>query len=341
MRLCNQLNASDLDLVKARIDDFLPAQIYDLHAHLVTPDPRSAPYLRDETLGCAEYLAMLGQWMPGRTVNALFFGFPACGNDREGINGWMMSELSGEMDRDTDRALILVSPDDNPARIQNLLSEEPFVGLKPYHFYAPIGDSAQARIEDFAPEWMWDVCNASDGVLMLHIMRDRAIADPDNIKSIYRLCRRYPRARVVLAHIGRSFSYRMAREGLRTISDFDNVWVDTSAVTESETFRWAIEVLGPKRIAFGTDFPICQLRGRCIAVGGSSFRWIHPEENPSSSASNANGQMTLVGIESLLCLREAVEDSGLGTAEIADIFLNNSLEILSPHLPSSSGEIGR
>ena len=44
------------------------------------------------------------------------------------------------------------------------------------------------------------------------------------------------------------------------------------------------------------------------------------------------GGYTLVGIESLLCLREACDDTGLTPADVADIFRGNALRLLAPHL---------
>jgi glutamate-1-semialdehyde 2,1-aminomutase len=42
--------------------------------------------------------------------------------------------------------------------------------------------------------------------------------------------------------------------------------------------------------------------------------------------------MTLIGIESLLALKESCEDAGLDRSDINDIFLNNALHLLKPHL---------
>ncbi|MBI2498243.1 MAG: aminotransferase class III-fold pyridoxal phosphate-dependent enzyme [Opitutae bacterium] len=46
--------------------------------------------------------------------------------------------------------------------------------------------------------------------------------------------------------------------------------------------------------------------------------------------------MTLVGIESLLSLREACEDTGLTRSDIEDIFLHNAQRTLAPHLPATA-----
>ena len=42
---------------------------------------------------------------------------------------------------------------------------------------------------------------------------------------------------------------------------------------------------------------------------------------------------TLIGIESLLCLREACEDAGLTAGDLEDIFRRNALRVLAPFLP--------
>ena len=111
--------------------------------------------------------------------------------------------------------------------------------------------------------------------------------------------------------------------------------VDTSAVAESEAFRAALEILGPRRILFGADYPVSEIRGRCVSTG-SLFFWLRPELLRPDVVAPTSTDMTLVGIESLLCLREACEDTGLNRGDIEDIFLKNALRVLSPHLPQSA-----
>jgi glutamate-1-semialdehyde 2,1-aminomutase len=333
MRLCKQLTSLDQELVERQITDFIPASIYDIHAHLLSPAKELPPHLCQEHLGWKEYATAIRCLLPGRQFNGLFFGFPVRNNDRPSVNQWLGKEIRSDGDRTLNRGLVLVSPADDPKQTERLLTDEAFVGLKPYHCYAPATITTQVGIEDFAPEWMWELCDAHQGVLMLHIMKDRASADEENIAALRRLGRRYPRVRIVLAHIARSFSYRTARRGLPQLSDIENVWLDTSAVTENETFRCALETFGPRRVLFGTDFPISHLRGRCVATGRDGFSWFYADDSNSAGANGNNGNMTLIGIESLLCLREAVEDRGLSRTEVQDIFLHNALRLLAPHLP--------
>jgi glutamate-1-semialdehyde 2,1-aminomutase len=331
MMVCKTLTALDLDLIERRINGFVPSRIYDIHTHLLRPDKHLPPHLSQEYLGWKEYAAAIHSLLPGRELNGLCFGFPARNNDRAAINQWVGNEIRSNDEQRLSRGLVLVSPEDDPKLVEPLLTEGTFVGLKPYHCYAPFADTSQAAIEDFVPDWMWELCDAHQGVLTLHIMKDGASADEKNLSALRRLCHRYPGARVILAHIARSFSYRTARQGLPRLSDIENLWLDTSAVTESESFHCALETFGPRRILFGTDFPISHLRGRCVATGRNTFSWLYADNSSSNGASH---EMTLIGIESLLCLREAAEDCSLGETDIQDIFLNNALRLLAPHLPT-------
>jgi glutamate-1-semialdehyde 2,1-aminomutase len=177
---------------------------------------------------------------------------------------------------------------------------------------------------------MWKVCHEIDGVLMLHIMRSKGIADPDNLESIERLCREYPRCRLVLAHVARSFNYRNARSALRKLEPLDNVVVDTSAVTEAEAMRVALDALGPRRVLFGSDYMVSELRGKCFTMG-DGFSWLYTDNLPSPAVTMFESS-ALVGVESLLCLREAFEVGGFNAADARDVFRNNALRLLAPHL---------
>ena len=185
-------------------------------------------------------------------------------------------------------------------------------------------------IEDFAPEWMWKLCDEIEGVMMLHIMRSQGIADEANLRDIQRLCVKYPRCRLVLAHVARSFAYRTALKGLRRLVKLDNVVVDNSAVTEPEAMRCALETLGPRRVLWGSDFMVSELRAKAITMG-DGFSWIYADELPAKAVTQFEN-FTLAGIEGLLALREACEATGMNARDIRDIFHDNGLRLIAPHL---------
>ncbi|MBM3858405.1 MAG: aminotransferase class III-fold pyridoxal phosphate-dependent enzyme [Verrucomicrobia bacterium] len=331
MRFCDQLTEPDVRLVKTRLDDFVPREVFDAHVHIFhsrhfAEGKRPEFIPADTAFGLRQFNEAMSRWLPGRVVRGLVFGYPSPGNDRAGENAFVAGEVAGS----GSRALALLAPEDDPSRARQLIAQHRFVGIKPYRLYAPVADSAQATIEEFAPEWMWETCNEMDGVLMLHIVRSLSIADENNLNSLRRLCRKYPRCRVVLAHVARSFNYRNALAGLASLADLDNVVVDTAGVTETEAMRAALEILGPRRVLYGSDYPISNLRGKCFTMG-DGFTWVYADDLPAKAVTPFEN-FTLVGIESLLCLREACENAGANDGDLRDIFRDNALRLLSPHL---------
>jgi glutamate-1-semialdehyde 2,1-aminomutase len=334
--LVTELNERDRALLERVTKDFLPARIYDIHTHLFHTrhfaEGKRPVFLEENRgYGMADFQQAMQLWMPGREVEGLFFGYPSAGNDRAGENRWLQDQVGPTAGTTNNRALVLAAPEDDPAEVRRLLETRLFIGIKPYRLYAAVDDTREATVESFAPEWMWRLCDEYEGVLMLHIMRAGGITDPHNVEALQRLCRRYPRCRLVLAHIARSFNYRHAREGLQAMVDFDNVVVDTSAVTQAGAFRAAIEILGPRRVLWGSDYMVSELRGACFTQG-DGFTWVYSDD-ASAKDLTVFGGYTTVGIESLMCLREACEDTGLTKSDIADIFRDNALRLLAPHLP--------
>ena len=338
MKMHQTLSPVDQETVDRKLRDFLPPRVFDVHAHLLKDEFASPEHRWDlapvgSVLDKKVYDEAMQRWIPTMRSGSLYFGDPSFGNNRPALNHWVAEETA--TDGDLSRSLCVVSPLDDRAAVEAALQHPRHVGLKPYHAYSGKSDTSNVEIEEFAPDWMWELCHETNGIMMLHIMRDRAIADETNQKALRRLCNVYPNCRLVLAHIARSFNYRHAFEGLKIIADLENVWVDTAAISEMPAFSKAFEILGSRRVLFGTDYPISEMRGKCTATG-DRFHWFYDSELPEAAASNLN----LVGIESLLCLREACEESGLNAEEIQGVFHDNALELLAPHLaPHALGAV--
>lgn len=337
MQLVTQLTPADLEHVRS-LEDFIPREIFDAHTHLFhtrhfAPGNRPAFLPEDTGFGLAEYREALGRWLPGRKVEGLFFAYPSKGNDRRGENAFMVAEMAKLPADSPSRALVLAAPEDDPGYVRELFATKAFVGIKPYRLYAPYDDTTQVLIEEFAPEWMWRLCDEHDGILMLHIMRSEGIADPQNLEDIERLCTRFPRCRLVLAHVARSFNYRTALKGLRRLVRLDNVVLDNSAVTEPEAMLAALDTLGPRRLLWGSDFMVSELRGKAFTMG-NGFSWLYSDELPCKAVT-AFESFTLVGIEGLLSLREACDAFSASRQDVEDIFRGNGLRLLAPHLPAA------
>jgi len=324
------MNEGDRRLVR-QLRDFVPREIYDIHVHPHNPalyGVTAWPGLRDRGVaGCEAHRKAVRNQTGATTVHGLYFGAPHASGDRSSVNRWVAEEVRTR-GRALDRKLLLAAPGDDQEVIAENLRSGQFQGIKVYHIFASRPDTMNATITEYASEWMWKLLDAVGGVLLLHIVRPGGIADEENQRQLRVLCETYPRCKVVLAHIARSFNYRHARRGLASLKTLDNVVVDTSAVTESEAIRAAIETLGPGRVLFGSDFFVSEMRGRCVGVGDDFF-WLLQEVLDASLPTAHTVGMTLVGIESLLCLKEAAEDCGLLTGDIEDLFLNNALRLLN------------
>ena len=64
---------------------------------------------------------------------------------------------------------MVVAPTDDPAKVAAALRSGGVCGLKVYHCYSARPDTMNAGVEEFAPEWMWELLNETRGVLMLPV----------------------------------------------------------------------------------------------------------------------------------------------------------------------------
>ena len=158
-------------------------------------------------------------------------------------------------------------------------------------------------------------------------MRSRALADPENQQAIRRYTGRYPNARLILAYAARGFNPHYTAEGIEALQGLENVWFDSSVVTDAGALEAILSTFGARRLLYGSDFPVSQLRGRCVAVG-DSFLWI-TEDNTSFAAGYAEVRPTLVGLESLRTLKLACRNLRLSDSDVEAIFFENAATLYS------------
>lgn len=77
-------------------------------------------------------------------------------------------------------------------------------------------------------------------------------SQPEKLRKIMKM---FPRLEVVAAHLGGYQSW----ESAKILADLDNIWFDTSSALWAMTPEKAkemIDILGAKRVMFGTDYPV-------------------------------------------------------------------------------------
>ncbi len=314
----------------------LPTALFDAHAHLWRTADMAQPVTGLWTEGPAEAGVAAWRRHVGRQVGAsrlaggLLIPNPSAGGDIARANAFVFEQIAGDPAL---KGLALVAPQSTPAQYRPLLDNPQFAGFKPYHVYSDHKPTFQAPLISFLPEWVWALAHERGLAITLHMVRDAALADPDNQRELRHFCSRYPNARLILAHAARGFHAPNTVNGLSCLRGLENVWFDSSGVCEPEALQAILREFGPRRLLWGSDFPVSEIRGRCVTVG-DGFAWLQPD-SVLWDKTGPQGHPTLVGLETLRALRAAADALGLNAADLQDIFADNALRLLG--LKTESG----
>jgi len=325
----------DTQLFERLIGDFVPPRVFDVHAHLYRVDQLGSAVA--PRIGQAWDVAGLAAWREAQTAllgdraprNGLFFPWPTVSLDTTAANQFLVDELRAHPGS---RPLMMIRPDDDPSTLD---LDAGFIGFKVYHLYSGLADSRDANagvaesqnatIDQFLPDWAWRIAHERSWVIMLHIVRQRSLADPVNTDTIREKCTQYPGAKLILAHAARGFAGPHTVEGIERLSGLDNVYFDTSVVCEPLPLCAILKVFGPGRLMYGSDFPASQWRGKPFSIG-DGFYWIYDDSVDWTAWTL--GQPTLTSIEALHALKQATELLSLADADIQRIFYDNAAELL-------------
>ncbi len=318
------------------LEAFVPKRLFDAHTHIskaehcLHPDdlPQYPSWLKK--VGFNMDLSFLKEYhrvfLPGRKIHYLLMGWPFGHCDFDRMNVFVAHQASGDL---LSVCSMTVHPQMQPEEVATAIERYGFVGLKPYRLYSITGDVVECSITDMLPEPLIEVANDKHLLITLHLGKHAGVADPDNIKDIIRLTRRYPDIYWILAHCARSFNPCFLEE-IDQIRELPNVWYDISAVCESGTFAMLLRKVSLKRILYGSDnLPPGANRGKFVTFG---YAWtlLH-EKNHSFDLSYyglSKPQMTIVLYEQLRALRRAIYDIGLNKIQIEDIFYHNAVQLL-------------
>ena len=321
---------TDADKALARrIQKRLPARVFDMHAHLyevcaIKPTP---PMVRwgPENVDVSVWREHLGRQVGAKRLKgALITPFPSKQGSLERANRFVLDAVKRKRNC---AANVLVSPESSRDEIEALLDgNSQIVGLKPYHLLAKAKDTFQCELEEFLPEWAWQVADERGLLILLHMVKDAALADKSNQRSIRRFCEKYPSARLILAHSARGFHAPNTVNSIASLRGVQNVYFDTSAVCESDATAAILDEFGPRRVMWGSDFPVSQQRGRCVTLG-SGFVWITTGLVKWTDKSFF-GEPVAVGLQALSALLDATDRIGLNDRDLQDIFCDNALRLL-------------
>jgi len=305
----------------------LPETLFDAHAHLYRQADMNLP--ADHLFATGPEVVDPGVWRERvgeqvgseRLQGALFLAVPFAPCAKiDAVNEWIL-KATAEVPHA--RTFALVAPDMKRAAAEPLLAFGHFAGFKPYHTYSVTKPTFDARPEEFIPEWVWEMADEHGLAITLHLVRGGAMADPDNIAYVRSHCERFGNARLILAHAGRSFHAPNAKAGAAALQGLPNLWFDTSGICEAEPLTALLEAFGPRRLMWGSDFPISGQRGCCVTAG-NGFVWLTPEMVTAEPVC----RLLPVGLENLRAHLTAAEQIGLNADDFKDIFGDNARRLL-------------
>ena len=318
--------ATDIDreFFNRELDSFLPDRIFDAHTHLWKQECVSWSIPGVPNVGRDEYTTLIGDLHGPRQTEALFIPF-ASENNRDKVrlaNQWVADSIS---DSSGSRGLYFITPKDDPELIREQVEKLGLHGLKCYHSMASVNPTWEASIPDFLPEPFLEVANQESWCITLHMVKTRAVADPDNLHWIRHYCESYPNMKLILAHSARGFQPAHNLDGLEKLKGLDNLFFDTSANCEPIAHQAIMRIIGHDRLMYGSDLPVSHWRGRSLGVA-DTFLWLY-ENTPVWDEKHRSIQPLLIGLEHLQSVKMACWSERLTDSQVEDIFWNNAARL--------------
>ncbi len=320
-----------LRIFREELDDFLPERILDFHVHVAPRGvfPVGQPYR------CAghpltkydlkDLATDLDAAYPGRETKAVCFGFPNVDYDRARNNRY----LAESCDRKRFFPFRLFDPNEpDPAAVRAEIVAGGFAGLKPYFNYVRKPNPNDVEIREMLPAWIMETADDLGLIVMLHIPRKERLADPLNQRQIVALCRTYPNAKIVLAHIGRAYFMKNIVGYLDELKDIPNLWYDLAMVNNWEVMEYLFRTVPADRVLYATDAPIALAPGKSVEIN-DQYTYVTPEPW-TLSITDDHRQLVFTSFlyEELRAVKKAVERLGLGPRFVRGLFHDNGMRLL-------------
>ena len=328
-------NEYDKEAIKI-LDGFLPDKIFDAHMHILTKE--TAPNMskgdgfdRYDVMGYPEFIRDSKPLFGNREVRANMIVTPdkAMADRSNGVRAASTAFLAEQLELHKGNVgEIIVLPDDTVEDIEKQLIHKNICGFKCYHVMAKRNVTWHASIGEFLPEAAWQVANERGLSITLHMVRDGALSDPENMEYIITMAKKYPNAVLILAHAARAFAAWTAIEAVEKLAPYDNVWFDFAAVCESPAMLQIIKKIGTKRILWATDYPVSVLCGKAISLA-DSFYWIGAKDLKQFAGPTVFHSW-LVGTENLMATRQACLLADLKEDAVEDLFYRNAMRLFRP-----------
>ncbi len=315
-------NQYDLEAAKI-LDDFLPERLFDTHIH-VSHLPMGGPH---NTIGIKEYLDDMKPLVGNRQLNCNAIVFPTVALKDPDELKKSVDFLKTQLDLfEGNVGEINVLPNDTVEDLEKQLIHPDIKGFKCYHVYQDKEKTFFSNIGEYLPESAWEVANKRKMFITLHMVKDDALADKDNLAYIKEMAKKYPDAVLILAHAARSFAPWTIFDTIEELIDLENVWFDFSAICEPTAISYIVKKVGIKRCMWGSDYPVSMLAGKCISIG-DTFYWIY-EKDLKNFVSPTTLHTYHVGTEGFMAALQMSKLLDLSRSDIEDYFYKNAERLM-------------
>ncbi len=320
----------DMKVYREIVKPVLSDRILDMHAHIwleTSPDSKLGQYMEynRNPYTIDRLLTAVSLMFPEQTYHALLFGSP------EPRQEYTANAYIAGLCRQRRTLYPLYIPDMRASeeQIKHTVREGAYYGFKPYwNLVVDKPRQDDVTVLDMLPVPYMRVAEEWGLIIMLHIPGSRRLADPTTIEGIQKLVREYPNAKIVIAHLGRSYC-PWSIDGIRHICDLPNVFFETSFVQEALVFKKVFDWVDPAKLMYGTDLPISEVRGRRVCINNN---WVDVSRESLSWTAFIKGenaiQSTFMTYEMIRAMREGAEAAGISTETLKPIFFENGMRLI-------------
>lgn len=333
-----QMSEYDYEVYQSKIADFVPEKIIDAHTHIFTKDCKKKVKVKHEglvtwtsivydELSIEDFHETYKTMLPKTETTPIVFGTPS--GDLKKTNEY--SQDVGK--RYGHKTLYCTSYDMSAEEIEWALTEGGFSGIKPYLNNSPSYIPAdEIRIFDFVPHEHLKVLDKYKANMVLHIARPQRLRDKVNVAQLMEIEEKYQNLKMTVAHIGRAYAPDDLGDAFETLKHSKNMVFDFCASTFSPAMRACLEVVGPKRLLFGSDMPITKMRMYRIVENGTYInvvpRGMYGDvSNDPHMRETDEPNLTNFLYEEIMAFRKAAEEVGLSKEDVKDVFYNNAAKL--------------
>jgi uncharacterized protein len=271
------LTKSDIEVYEQKIKNFLPDHIIDSHVHLwlkehilfkeTKPNNSFSDFDAFPQYSFEEFYNNSSKLFQDKKYTGIFFGNPLGQIDLEEVNKYIL-----ELAKKKEYCLYIPSPEDKleNSTFNEIKGFKNFLGFKPYPDLAKKGNN-EISIHEFLNNYVLEYANSKGLLIMLHLPRKKRLADNRNIKEIQYLTKKYPDVKFLLAHLGRSYCLKDISDVIEQISKIENLFFEISFVNDWEIFELVIKKVDHKRIIYGSDMPVCLMKGKNICINDNHY----------------------------------------------------------------------